>query len=612
MNHILRYQIDLNDGTFSRTAQGAQAHMRSLDSLVQRVGTGIATAFATDRLLSFSKQAVDTSAKMQGLDNAITFASKSEKEGAVNLKYLDELTSRHGGNLLAATQGYKTFLGSMQGVPYSMDQIRKMYEQVDVAARVMNLSTEDSQGVYLALGQVMSKGKVQAEELRGQIGERIPGAFAIAARAMGKTQAELNKMMDKGELMSVDFLPRFAAELEKTFGSGLQKATQSFQSQSNRRENAMLKEERAIGEKLQPAYLTLQDIQLKGIQYANQLVDTYERNQKGINAIAVSLTTIGGLYLAYNATLKANSALTLANILGKKALVAAELQVALGAGVAETAITALGVSMAANPLLWTAAAIGVVAGSLYYLSKKTKEASNAQDQLSDKVTASRIAFNAEIEVIKKLNPANEHRKDLINQLNQNYSEYLPNLLKETATINDLTDAQNKANKAFEQKIFLQVREESLSAITKNMIAVQKAIANEELFTAKDRTNSNLNDNTDITNLHKTKIENLKGTMTQMQKQFEDENRIFENTAKKMGLSSILFSKKNQTKISNDTDQSVSQNKSVRNVTVTIDSLIKKMENYFSGTGDLKTTTNIRQEMTKLLVGVVADSERALG
>ena len=34
-------------------------------------------------------------------------------------------------------------------------------------------------GLLLAATQVFAKGKVSAEELRGQIGERLPGALAI-------------------------------------------------------------------------------------------------------------------------------------------------------------------------------------------------------------------------------------------------------------------------------------------------------------------------------------------------------------------------------------------------------------------------------------------------
>lgn len=96
----------------------------------------------------------------------------------------------------------------------------------------------DQVGALLAIQQMMSKGTVQAEELRGQLGERLPGAFQIAARSMGVTTAELGKMLESGKVLADDFLPKFAAQLEKTFGASAEKAANSLQAQLNRMDNA--------------------------------------------------------------------------------------------------------------------------------------------------------------------------------------------------------------------------------------------------------------------------------------------------------------------------------------------------------------------------------------
>jgi tape measure domain-containing protein len=129
---------------------------------------------------------------------------------------------------------------------------KDIFDGVQVAASAMGLSSEDAKGTFLALGQMMGKGKVQAEELRGQLGERIPGAMNIAARAMGVTTAELDKMMEQGQLISEDFLPKFSKELKKTFGKALPTAVQSSQAQFNRFNNSMLELKLTLGNKLMP------------------------------------------------------------------------------------------------------------------------------------------------------------------------------------------------------------------------------------------------------------------------------------------------------------------------------------------------------------------------
>ena len=59
---------------------------------------------------------------------------------------------------------------------------------------------------------------VSMEELRGQLGDRLPGAFGIAAKSMNVTTEELDKLVSSGKLTASEFLPKFAAALRDTFG----------------------------------------------------------------------------------------------------------------------------------------------------------------------------------------------------------------------------------------------------------------------------------------------------------------------------------------------------------------------------------------------------------
>src|SRR5690606_22452128 len=82
------------------------------------------------------------------------------------------------------------------------------------------LSTDELKGVYLALEQMLSKGKVTTEELRRQLGERLPGAMGIMAKAVGVSVSQLDKMLKKGEVLSSVALPKFAKALEEAYGIG--------------------------------------------------------------------------------------------------------------------------------------------------------------------------------------------------------------------------------------------------------------------------------------------------------------------------------------------------------------------------------------------------------
>jgi tape measure domain-containing protein len=189
-----------------------------------------------------------TTAKFQSLGNAIKFASDDMTQGELSMSWLSKFSKDWGLNLQGATEGFKTFQGAMIRSKFTSNEVRKMFSQVSMGALAMGLSADDAKGTFLALGQIMGKGKVQAEELRGQIGERVPGAFAIAARAMGVTTAELDKMMANGKLIAEDFLPKFAAEMEKTFSAGAVDNMNSMTSNINRMSSSWLELQVAMGE----------------------------------------------------------------------------------------------------------------------------------------------------------------------------------------------------------------------------------------------------------------------------------------------------------------------------------------------------------------------------
>lgn len=240
----LNYTLNLQDH-FRKTMLGAQQETAKLDTgmgklgkTINRVGGMIASAFAIGKIWEFTKQMVLITAVTQSFNNAILASSFSEAAGRANLQFLNAEVDRLHINLDAAQKGYKTFTGATIGSNLQGIKANKIFSQVSAATTVMGLSAEQTEGSFLALGQMLSKGTVQAEELRGQLAERIPGAFQIGARAMGMTTKELGDAMKEGLINSEDFLVKFGNELEKTFGDKLGNALVSTQSKLNDMANA--------------------------------------------------------------------------------------------------------------------------------------------------------------------------------------------------------------------------------------------------------------------------------------------------------------------------------------------------------------------------------------
>jgi tape measure domain-containing protein len=141
-------------------------------------------------------------------------------------------------DLQSVADGYLKITANAKGTSLAGEESRHIFSSVAGASRALGLSADETNGILRALGQMMSKGTVQSEELKSQVGEHLPGAFQIAARAMGVSTAELSKMLEGGKVIADDFLPKFAAELEKTFPPG-EKAMAGMTAETERLKTAM-------------------------------------------------------------------------------------------------------------------------------------------------------------------------------------------------------------------------------------------------------------------------------------------------------------------------------------------------------------------------------------
>ncbi len=168
------------------------------------------------------------------LERAQRTLNMATGDGAGAMAFVRRTAKELGLELVQTADGYAMMAAAAKGTTMEGKAAEQVFRSVARASAAMSLSGESTHGVILALSQMMSKGKVMAEELRKQLGEHLPGAFNIAARAMGVTTAELDEMLRNGKVISSDFLPKFARELELAMGDAPEKASQSLQANINR------------------------------------------------------------------------------------------------------------------------------------------------------------------------------------------------------------------------------------------------------------------------------------------------------------------------------------------------------------------------------------------
>lgn len=202
-----------------------------LSNSLKRMFVGIMGTFAV-------KSIVDATVKLDTLQRSMAALAGSESGGQAQLSYLRGEAERLGQSFETIADSYKNLFAAGTGAGWSPADIQTVFSSVLEAGTVLGSSKQQIEGALLALEQMISKGKVSMEELRRQLGNALPGAMQIAAKAMGVTSEQLQDMLQKG-VASEGFVKKFAATLHEEYGQKAPKAAHTLRAELERLGNAL-------------------------------------------------------------------------------------------------------------------------------------------------------------------------------------------------------------------------------------------------------------------------------------------------------------------------------------------------------------------------------------
>jgi len=149
------------------------------------------------------------------------------------------------------TRQFTSLTASVVGAGQSVSDAEKVFQAIAAGIRGTGGNLEDMKAAMRATSQVFSKGKVSAEELRQQLGERLPGAFTLFADSMNKTPKELDKALEQGKVTLDDFM-KFAAKLFDTYGENAEILAQGPEAAGDRLKTEMSVLKDNVGKLLRP------------------------------------------------------------------------------------------------------------------------------------------------------------------------------------------------------------------------------------------------------------------------------------------------------------------------------------------------------------------------
>lgn len=157
-----------------------------------------------------------------------------------------------------ATSGFTKLSASVIGAGGNVNDAEIVFRGITTAIKGTGGGAAEVQGALLALSQVFSKGKVTAEELSGQLGERLPGAVTAFAEATGRTLPQLQKDLENG-VVGLNDVMTFAIALETQHSETAKKVADSSEESGARMTVALDEVKLAIGSAFQPIGSIFQD-----------------------------------------------------------------------------------------------------------------------------------------------------------------------------------------------------------------------------------------------------------------------------------------------------------------------------------------------------------------
>lgn len=213
-------------------------------------GSALALGFGGYGLATLNKKNQQVvSAELQS-SAVVQQAGGSAQQGKASFQYLKDEGQRIGFNYLDASQDYNKLISGLTGSGVGLKESQKVFSGFAELARVNKLDKTTQNRLFRALSQVAGKGKLQSEELTGQIAEALPGGTALFAQAYqaklggNKTGSEAIQQlladMKKGKVTS-DILTYAgtAASQRANAGGALGSASTASQAEQARYQNSV-------------------------------------------------------------------------------------------------------------------------------------------------------------------------------------------------------------------------------------------------------------------------------------------------------------------------------------------------------------------------------------
>jgi len=220
--------VNANTAALNRNRAALTSTTAAHTSLFVRVGEAIGAYRIWNSVISLTQQAL-LSIPQAGIQQqqalSSIYAIFGTEEGNKNLAFLKDLAQSAGQYIGDLQEAYRKFAPSAMLAGAKQAEVNQIFEDFTKVSTVLHFSTDQVKSLYLAIEQMYAKTTVQSEEIKKQLGNVLPGAVEIGAKAWASYSKSADKSvsafmdaMKKNLVVTREFAPAFAKEYEAVFG----------------------------------------------------------------------------------------------------------------------------------------------------------------------------------------------------------------------------------------------------------------------------------------------------------------------------------------------------------------------------------------------------------
>jgi tape measure domain-containing protein len=214
----LERQIREVSGTLTTADRAADLFKNSIGQIA--AGNLIADAIGSlvEKVKELGREFITTIVQTEQLRRGLNAVYGSVITTAQQIDFLRSTALSAGVSVGSLQSNFVKFAASMQSANIPLAVSNDLFGSVTRAAGTLGIAGEEVTGMLQALAQIASKGTVSMEELRQQLGDRLPGAIGLSAKGLGITEQQLIKLVETGNLAARDFFPALSGALKTLNG----------------------------------------------------------------------------------------------------------------------------------------------------------------------------------------------------------------------------------------------------------------------------------------------------------------------------------------------------------------------------------------------------------